>query len=117
MRASSFALIWLAAAGCHRSAGDAPPCGAVAGRFFALAYDELGSAAVDATIRREVTDQLPAMRDALTQLCSDGKWSGAVRSCLAGAGDHAAFEACERQLTDPQRAALAAAADGKTPPP
>ena len=102
------------AAGCHAKS-DAPPCGTVAGQFYKLATDELGSAGADEATRRAVTDQLPALRDSLAIACSDGKWSAAVRTCMVAAPDHAAFQTCEKQLTDDQRKALDLAADGKQP--
>lgn len=95
----------LCTAGACRSGArdDAPPCSAVAARFLDLARYDLAQAKVDEATTREVTDQLPAMRDALAQACSDGKWSGAIRRCLVMAGDHVSFEGCEQQLTDEQR--------------
>ena len=39
--------------------------------------------------------------------CRESSWSGAVRTCLATATDHVAFQACETQLTDEQRQLLA----------
>jgi len=65
-------------------------------------YD-LKNAKVDEATARAVTDQLPAMRDALAQACTDGAWSAATRGCLVRANDHAGIEACEQQLTDEQR--------------
>ena len=93
----------LGSAGCRRGADDGPPCGAVAARFLDLARRDLVQSRADDATARAVTDQLPAMRDTLAQSCSDGRWSAAVRTCLVQAGDHVAFEACERQLTDEQR--------------
>jgi len=69
----------------------------------------------DAT-RRLVMDQLPAMRDSLVDACTETKWSDAVRRCLVDAVDHAAFEACQQQLTDAQRQALARTPKPKTSP-
>ncbi len=105
------------AAGCRGKASDGAPCPGVGNRLFAIAQEDLATAKVDPEIRRHVLDQLPAMRDALAQACTDGAWSAAVRNCLVDARDHAAFEACERQLTDDQRRALDAAARGETPSP
>jgi len=110
-------VVCLALAACRGKGDEAATCGTVASRFFTLTRDALGSATVDPATRREVSDQLPAMRDALGQLCSEGKWSVQIRNCLVQATDHAAFEACEQQLTDAQRNALQAAADGKTASP
>jgi hypothetical protein len=114
----------LFAAAC-RAKSDAAPCGTVAGQFFQLANRDLGSASIDSAppfggpaspgkaglaiddkTRRAVSDQLPAMRDQLALACTEGAWSGAVRTCMANAQDHAAFQACEQQLTDDQRKAL-----------
>lgn len=108
------ALTCAGAAAC-KAKSDAPPCGTVAGQFYRLASDELGSAGADDTTRRAVADQLPALRDSLAIACSDGKWSAAVRSCMVTAANHAAFQACEQQLTDDQRKALDHAADGEHP--
>ena len=83
-----------------------PSCGMVAGQFFRLASDDLGTATIDEPTHRAVADQLPAMRDALSQTCTEHKWAAAVRSCMASAQAHAAFQACESQLTDAQRKAL-----------
>lgn len=109
------AVVAVVATACHAKSA-APPCGTVAGQFFKLASDDLGSAAVDDSTRRAVADQLPAMRDSLAIACSDGAWSPAVRTCMVAAPDHAAFQACEQQLTDDQRKALDHAADGKQSP-
>ncbi|HTL38181.1 MAG TPA: hypothetical protein VL326_33860 [Kofleriaceae bacterium] len=89
----------------------------MASHTFALAREDLGSAAVDPATRRAVADQLPAMRDSLTQICTDGKWSTQVRNCMANAGDHLALQACQQQLTDEQRRALEVAARGVTSSP
>jgi len=82
--------------------------------MFALAREDLGSASVDPATRRAVADQLPAMRDSLTQICTDGKWSTQVRNCMANAPDHVALQACQQQLTDEQRRALDVAAHPET---
>jgi hypothetical protein len=82
--------------------------------MFTLASQDLGSAAVDPATRRAVADQLPAMRDSLTQICADGKWSTQVRNCMVNAADHVAFQACQQQLTDEQRRALELASRGET---
>jgi len=105
----------LAGAACRGQARDpAPPCSAVAARFLDIARTDLDRARVDAPTRRAVEDQLPAMRDALTQACADGPWSAAVRGCLVAASDHVGFEACEQQLTDDQRRDLDRANRGAT---
>jgi len=113
--ASTGLLAGLAGAACRGQARDpAPPCSAVAGRFLDIARTDLDRAGGDAATRRAVEDQLPAMRDSLTQACADGRWSAAVRSCLVAASDHVSFEACEQQLTDDQRRDLDRANRGVT---
>lgn len=98
---------------CRDGAKDGPPCGAVGAKFFALAKDALATNQPEPTLRRAVLDQLPAMRDAIVHACTESRWSAAVRTCLVQASDHAAFEACEQQLTDAQRADLDRAARGQ----
>jgi len=94
-------------AGACRGGDDAPPCSAVAGNFILIAQQELARVpTLDPGTRHTVQDQLPAMRDALDRSCSEKSWSAAVRTCLAKALDHVAFQACESQLTDEQRRAL-----------
>jgi hypothetical protein len=93
---------------------DEASCGAVATRLFTMTRESLGSATVDPATRRNVAIQLPAMRDALTQICTDGKWSTQVRNCMVSAGDHLALQACQQHLTDEQRRALDGAATGET---
>ena len=93
---------------------DQATCAAVATRQFTLMREQLGSATVDPETRRAVAVQLPAMRDALTQSCTDGKWSTQVRNCMVTAGDHVALQACQQQLTDEQRRALDRAAAGES---
>ena len=96
-----------------RGGGDAdPPCSAVAARFFDLARHDLAGAKLDDASQHAVADQLPAMRDALAQICSDGKWNAQVRRCLVQASDRAGFETCEQQLTDEQRRELDRASRG-----
>ena len=99
-------LLVLALVACRTGGGDGPPCSAVGGSFFTIARGELEHAQVDDQIRRAVTEQLPAMRDALAQLCTDGAWVRAARECMVHAADHAGLQACEAQLTADQRAAL-----------
>jgi hypothetical protein len=82
--------------------------------MFVLAQQDLGSASVDPATRRAVAEQLPAMRDSLTQICASGKWSTQVRNCMVNATDHVAMQACQQQLTDEQRRALELAAHGET---
>jgi hypothetical protein len=93
---------------------DEASCGAVATRFFTLTREAVGSATVDPASRRAVADQLPAIRDALTQNCTDGKWSTQVRNCMVTAGDPVALQACLQHLTDEQRRALDRARAGET---
>ncbi|HET9992339.1 MAG TPA: hypothetical protein VFQ65_27595 [Kofleriaceae bacterium] len=109
-------LVLVVVAAACRAKAEAPPCGTVAGQFFRLANEDLGSASVDDQTRRAVADQLPAMRDSLAIACSDGAWSAAVRTCMVAAPNHAAFQACEQQLTNDQRKALDHAADGEPRP-
>jgi hypothetical protein len=106
-------LVLLTTLGCSRKKDDAN-CGAVATRLFTLAREDLAKATVEPTTRRAVADQLPAMRSALTQVCTDGKWSTQVRNCMATAGDHLALQACQQQLTDEQRRGLDRARAGET---
>ena len=103
----------LGAAACRGRGDGAPPCSAVAARFVDIARHELANAKLDEATARAVTDQLPAMRDSLSQACTDGKWSGGVRRCLVQASDHAGFETCEQQLTDEQRGDLERATRGR----
>ena len=116
--ASTGLLAGLAGAACRGQAHDpGPPCSAVAARFLDIARTDLDRAVRDgasAATRRAVEDQLPAMRDALTQACAGGRWSAAVRSCLVAASDHVGFEACQQQLTDDQRRDLDRANRGAT---
>ena len=117
MRRFALVVLVIALAACPGKASDGPPCATVAGRFFTLAHAELDRAHVDDPVRRAVSDQLPAMRDALAQICSDGTWSASVRDCMVRAEDRTALEACERQLTDDQRAALDRSTRGETTSP
>ncbi|HEU4734799.1 MAG TPA: hypothetical protein VFT22_43205 [Kofleriaceae bacterium] len=112
--ASLVSIAWFGlVTGCRGGAGDAaPPCSAVAARFLDIARHELASAKVDEATSRAVSDQLPAMRDALAGACSEGTWGEAIRRCLVHANDHGEFEACEQQLTDEQRRDLDRATRG-----
>lgn len=94
------------ASACKRGHADGPPCGAAGAKFFALVTDDLERAKPTDEIHRAVTVQLPAMRDSLVHVCTEGGWSAAVRTCLVAASDRTAFEACEQQLTEDQRRAL-----------
>ena len=78
-----------------------------------IAKSDLEKKQPDEALRRGVEDQLPAMRDSIIFVCNETKWTGAVRTCLVDAVDHAAFEACEQQLTDVQRSGLARSARGE----
>jgi hypothetical protein len=84
--------------------------------MFNLTTEALGKATLEPPMRRAVADQLPAMRDSLTQICSDGAWSAPARDCMANAVDHQAFQTCQQHLSDDQRRGLAArgAASGMT---
>src|SRR5690242_19105442 len=66
--------IGLLGAACRGPARDpGPPCSAVAARFLDIARTDLDRAVRDgasAATRRAVEDQLPAMRDSLTQACA-----------------------------------------------
>lgn len=106
-------VVVLIAGGC-RSKSDDATCSAVASRLFTIAREQLEIAKVDPVTRRAVADQLPAMRDSLTQACSDGKWSTQVRNCMVSAGDHVALQTCQQHLTDEQRRALDRTTTGKT---
>lgn len=99
---------------CGKKPNADAPCGTVASRMFTIAKDDLAKATVDPATRRAVADQLPAMRDALTQVCTDGAWTTQVRNCMANAADHAGFQACQTQMTDDQRRGLDRAARGET---
>jgi hypothetical protein len=112
VRALLLSLIVLAGGACGRRGDGAASCPVVGGHMFLLARDALATATVDDETRRQVADQLPAMRDALAQVCADDHWAGSVRDCMSRAPDHAAFVACEQALTDAQRAGLDRAAAG-----
>ena len=102
---------------CRATPPAGAPCSAVATRQRTLAAAALGSATVEPQTRALVERSLPALQDALTHACEGGAWSPAVRDCMVQAPDHAAFQACEQQLTDDQRRALDLAARGETPAP
>jgi hypothetical protein len=112
-RLAPIVLLLLVATACRGKSDDAT-CGAVATRLFTLAREDLKVAKVDPASRRAVADQLPAIRDALNKICTDGKWSTQVRNCMATAGDHIALQACQLHLTDEQRRALDRAMTGET---
>lgn len=101
---SSCVLLALAA-GCT-GRGEEAPCHAVAGRLLVVAQTEARAARIDSKLRERVLMQLPALRDAVEQSCTAGKWATAVRRCMILAGDGAALAACQRDLSDEQRAQL-----------
>jgi hypothetical protein len=96
-------LIALAACGSSKAP---PPCSAVGAKFLVLAQRDLEAVKLDDDTRRLVLDQLPAMRDALVNACTDSKWEPSVRTCMVDATDHASFQQCEGALTSTQRDAL-----------
>ena len=106
MRAVLISFAIAMAGACSHGTDADPPCGVAAARLFTLARDALAATSVDDATRRQVADQLPAMRDALAEVCARDHWAPAIRACLAHAPDHAAFQACEKDLTDAQRASL-----------
>jgi hypothetical protein len=103
---SSLILVLLAVTACKRDPNATPPCGAAGAKLIVLARADLERDKYDDATRRLVLDQLPAMRDALVNACTDTKWSDTVRRCLVDAADHLAFEGCQAQLTDAQRQTL-----------
>jgi hypothetical protein len=105
-------VIVLFAIGC-RAKAEGPSCASVAGRYYAIARDALATAKPPDELRRDVADQLPAMRDALAAACEDGEWSAAVRDCMVRAADHPALQTCERDLTEAQQRGLDRAARGE----
>ena len=108
----------VASLACRGGAGDAaPPCGAVAAKFLEIAKHDLDSARVDEATSRAVADQLPAIRDALAQACTEGNWSAATRKCLVHVNDRGGVEVCEQQLTDEQRRDLDRATRGNSETP
>ncbi|MEJ7603682.1 MAG: hypothetical protein WKG01_37690 [Kofleriaceae bacterium] len=114
------ALAVIVAAGC-KGGSDGPPCGAVAASFNRIANADLARAGnaskLDEPTRRAVLDQIPAMRDSLLHACTETGWTREARACLVAAPDHVAFQSCQAQLTEAQRAALDRSALGNTAPP
>jgi hypothetical protein len=98
-------LLLVAIAACHRGEGAA--CGQVGQKFQTLALADLAAAKADEVTITTVANQIPALRDSLVAFCKDDAWSAQVRDCMAAATDHLALQACEAQLTDDQRKALA----------
>jgi hypothetical protein len=96
---------------CHGGAKDS--CEAVGAQFATIARADLTAAKADEATERAVSDQIPALRDSLVAVCKDGKWSQAIRDCLAKAADHPAILACEAGLTDDQRKAIDKASRGE----
>lgn len=105
------AALLLVLGACHGRGHGGASCGQVGANFLSIARNDASHAKLDDATRRALDEQLPAMRDALANSCKDGGWSAAVRDCMAQAGDHAALQACEQQLTDAQRRALDDAAN------
>ncbi len=103
----------LATAGCRGSTA-APSCGTAGTKLVVLAKHDVETAQLGDETRRLVLDQLPALRDSLVNACTDGKWSDAVRTCLATAPDHEQFERCQLQLTAAQREQLERSARGES---
>jgi len=104
-------------AACRATPRDVAPCSTVASRYFAIALADLDKSPIDGALRRGAADQLPGLRDALAQVCTRGAWSAQVRECMARADDRVGYEACERLLTEDQRAALDEAARLQTTSP
>lgn len=102
----AFVIVGIAATACRGSTAEAPTCETVGTNFVVLAKRDLDAGKIDDDTRRLVLDQLPAMRDNLVNSCKDHAWAPAVRTCLAGAIDHAALEQCQTGLTADQRNAL-----------
>jgi hypothetical protein len=90
---------------CRPRVETGAPCSTVAHRFDSVVRAELGSGLPDA-VRRGAETQLAGITASLERLCTEGKWSAAVRDCIVLADDRVALEACEQKLTDDQRAAL-----------
>ncbi|HEY4177386.1 MAG TPA: hypothetical protein VGM90_11155 [Kofleriaceae bacterium] len=97
-----------AVAGCKRNKDAAPSCDTVGAKFLLVVRQQLANGTLAEAQQRALDAQLPALRDSLVTACGDGAWGADVRTCLAAASDHAAFEACEQHLTDAQRQKLAA---------
>lgn len=104
-RSSCFLLVLALLASCGGRREEAP-CHAVAGRLLVVAQTEARAASIDAKLRERVLMQLPALRDAVEQSCAAGKWAPSVRRCMVLAADGAAFAACQRELSEEQRAQL-----------
>lgn len=104
-RSSCFLLLLVLAAACT-GRGEQAPCQAVAGRLLVVAQTEASAARIEAKLRERVLMQLPALRDAVEQSCTVGKWAESVRRCMVLAADGAALAACQRDLSEAQRAQL-----------
>jgi hypothetical protein len=99
-------LAWLAAvAGCAGHRDDAP-CSAVAARLLVVARAEMDASRAPAELLRQVSPQLPALRDAVDEACARGGWSETVRACMVTAADGAALASCQQGLSAEQRQAL-----------
>lgn len=107
------------ATGCKRQ-HDEVPCSAVAAHVLAIAQaesqaepDPRGAATDDERLRQRVALQLPALRDAVDTSCALGNWTLEMRRCMTQASDGAALTACQRHLSEAQRAALARTAEAR----
>jgi hypothetical protein len=103
----AIAMTLVIAAACVRQAADAPPCATVALRFETVMEDAIGDGGVGPAVARDVSAQVPAIRDTLARACEADRWSAAVRTCFVYAVTRPAYEACESQLTDDQRISFA----------
>lgn len=105
----------LAALSACKRQHDEAPCSAVANRVLAIAQAETQAAKVDEAQRQRAALQLPALRDSADASCALGNWTLEMRRCMTAAADGAALQACQRHLSDEQRAALARAAAVTSP--
>lgn len=104
-RSSCYLLVLVLAAACAKR-GEEAPCHSVAGRLLVVAQTEARAAKIETKLRERVLMQLPALRDAVEESCTAGKWTESVRRCMVLAADGAALAACQRELTEEQRAQL-----------
>ncbi|HEY4239820.1 MAG TPA: hypothetical protein VGM88_08390 [Kofleriaceae bacterium] len=108
MRLLFLALLLVA---CTRDdANRGPPCLTVGARAIVLAEHDAENAPLPADDLRILAARAETLRARVVEACTRDRWSAAVRECLTAARDRAAFEACERGLTDEQRARIAATA-------
>ncbi len=103
-------LMSLVCGACKQRPGQAPPCNAVAAAVVKQARLEISAAKLSPADAHMATDQLSPLGDALANACDRDNWSAPARACLASATSVAAATACQAQLTDAQRQALAQAA-------